>query len=59
MEWIWILITISILFLLVVSHRLIYIRGYRAGARRVLAEWKLTLQEEEDINVGDEQRSYE
>lgn len=45
MEWIWVLITTSILFLFLVVCRLVYIRGYKAGARKVLAEWKQTLQE--------------
>lgn len=47
MEWVLSIILIAILFLLMVIYRLMYIKGYRAGARRILAEWKATLEEGE------------
>lgn len=55
MEWFWLLLTVAILFLLVLAvfYRLVFIRGYKAGARRVLAEWKQSLNEEDVIHEND------
>lgn len=54
MEWLWLsIITLAILFLLLVTHRLIYIRGFRTGALKVVADWKRTLQEEEVEDDGE------
>lgn len=55
-EWYWIvLISLGLLFCFIVSHRLVYIRGvkrgYEIGVRQVLAQWKATLNEEDDDNV--------
>jgi hypothetical protein len=52
MEWLWLaLITIVLLFCLLVFYRMAFIKGYKAGGRRVLLEWKKSLNEiEEDYN---------
>lgn len=47
-EWIWVSITLSVLFLLFVVYRVSYIVGYRKGAQRIVAEWRQTLEEEMD-----------
>lgn len=47
MEWLWVLTTMAILFCFVVIIRVVYIYAYRAGAKRVIAEWKSTLNEGE------------
>ena len=49
------LVTLALLFLLCTSfvmYRLSYIKGYRAGAKIILKEWKRSLNEEE-IENGD------
>jgi len=51
MEWYWLLLIATILlFCFWVFYRIAFIRGYRAGARRILAEWKETLNEGEIKN---------
>lgn len=55
MEWYWIIsIAAILLFCLVVFYRISFIRGYRAGARMVLKEWKeeLYLKEGNDEEIG-------
>lgn len=52
MEWL-IIITVSLIFC-AVSFRLGYIRGYKAGAKRVVDEWRSAINynySEEDTNV--------
>lgn len=51
MEWIWLIITISILFCFLLACRLVYIRGYKTGAKRVIAKWRKS--EEEIYNDED------
>ncbi len=51
MEWLWLsMITIILLFCLLVFYRVSFIKGYKAGAKRVLAEWRKTLNEGNDYN---------
>lgn len=52
MEWVWFILTGTILFLLFATYRVGFIKGYKAGARRVVSEWKKTLEEDEDdVNI--------
>lgn len=52
MEWIGFITTLSILFLLCVLCRVFYIKGYRSGAKKVIAEWRETLETEGDDHIG-------
>lgn len=48
---IWVASTAPIAFCLYLVVRRVYYKGYEAGARKVLEEWKTTLnQSEDDIN---------
>lgn len=38
--------TAVIICILIILYRLMYIRAYKAGASKVLQEWKLSLEEE-------------
>lgn len=58
MDLIGLLITFALLFsifTIVIAYRAMYIKGYRAGAKLVLSEWKKSLNEEEVENDGDVQ----
>lgn len=46
----WIITTILIIFAFFVGNRLFYIKGYKAGARHVIQQWKDTLNEEEEYS---------
>lgn len=51
MEWFWVLLLTTILvFCLWVFYRVSFIKGYKAGARHVIREWRKTLNEEEQEN---------
>lgn len=45
MEWIWFITTVGFLFLFFVIYRIAYIKGYRAGGKMVLSQWKDHLKE--------------
>lgn len=47
MEWFWVLITITILFLFWFIYRIGFIRGYKTGARKVLGQWRHWLHEDD------------
>lgn len=46
MEWVWLITTAITICVLLILRRLVYRQGYKAGANRVLVEWKNTLEEE-------------
>jgi hypothetical protein len=50
MEWLWIALITAVLFFcfLTVVYRFGFVRGYKAGARRIIAEWKASLNEEDE-----------
>lgn len=54
MEWYWILTIVAILFFcLWVIYRIGFIKGYKAGARQVLKDWRQSLDTDyEEINPG-------
>lgn len=45
-------ITTVLVFCFWVSYRWGFIKGYKAGATRVLNEWKDVMKNEEDVNNG-------